>query len=59
MAIHPTALVAPDANLAPDVEIGAYTVIGAGVTVCADSPNFLGSCDRKRRMTTGSFTAPP
>jgi len=31
MAIHPTALIAPDAQLAPDVEVGAYAVIGAGV----------------------------
>ncbi len=33
MAIHSTALIAPDARLAPDVQIGAYTVIGAGVTI--------------------------
>jgi UDP-N-acetylglucosamine acyltransferase len=31
--IHPTAIVAREAQLAPDVEVGAYTVIGAGVTV--------------------------
>lgn len=33
MAIHPTAIVAADAQLAPDVEVGAYTVIGAGVSI--------------------------
>jgi UDP-N-acetylglucosamine acyltransferase len=33
MAIHPTALVAADAQIAADVEVGAYTVIGAGVTI--------------------------
>jgi UDP-N-acetylglucosamine acyltransferase len=33
MAIHPTALIAPDAVLASDVEVGAYTVIASGVTI--------------------------
>ena len=36
MAIHPTAIIAPDAKLAPDVEIGAYTVVGSGVTIEAE-----------------------
>lgn len=31
MAIHPTAIIAPDAKLGADVEIGAYAIIGAGV----------------------------
>ncbi len=35
MSIHPTALIAPDAQLAPDVEVGAYTVIGPGVAIGA------------------------
>jgi UDP-N-acetylglucosamine acyltransferase len=33
--IHPTAVIAPDAQLAADVEIGAYTVVGPGVTIGA------------------------
>lgn len=33
MAIHPTALIAADAQLAPDVEVGAYTVIASGVVI--------------------------
>ena len=32
-AIHPTAVIAPDAVLAEGVEIGAFTVIGAGVEI--------------------------
>jgi UDP-N-acetylglucosamine acyltransferase len=35
MAIHPTAIVASDAEVAPDVEIGAYSVIGPGVKIGA------------------------
>ncbi len=35
MAIHPTALVAPDAVIAADVDIGPYTVVGPGVTIGA------------------------
>lgn len=35
MAIHPTAIIAPDAKLADDIEIGAYSVIGAGVEIGA------------------------
>lgn len=35
MAIHPTAILAPDAQVASDVEIGAYTVVGPGVTIAA------------------------
>ena len=31
--IHPTAIVAPQAQLAPDVEVGAYTVIAADVEI--------------------------
>ncbi len=31
MAIHPTAIISPDAKLAADVEVGAYSIIGAGV----------------------------
>jgi UDP-N-acetylglucosamine acyltransferase len=31
MAIHPTAIISPDAKLADDVEVGAYSIIGAGV----------------------------
>jgi UDP-N-acetylglucosamine acyltransferase len=33
MAIHPTALVSPDASMAADVEIGPYSVIGPGVVI--------------------------
>jgi UDP-N-acetylglucosamine acyltransferase len=32
-AIHPTAVVAADADLGPDVAIGAYSVIGPGVSI--------------------------
>jgi len=35
MAIHPTAIVAPDAKIDADVEIGAYSIIGPGVTIGA------------------------
>ncbi len=35
MAIHPTALVAAEAEVAPDVEIGAYSVVGPGVVIGA------------------------
>jgi UDP-N-acetylglucosamine acyltransferase len=33
--IHPTAVIAADAQLAADVEVGAYTVIGPGVEIGA------------------------
>jgi UDP-N-acetylglucosamine acyltransferase len=33
--IHPTALIAPDAQLADDVEVGAYSVVASGVTIGA------------------------
>jgi len=42
--IHPTALVAPDAELDPSVEVGAYAVIGPGVQVGA---NALVTCQGK------------
>lgn len=32
-SIHPTAVIAPDAEIGANVEVGAYTVIGAGVQV--------------------------
>lgn len=35
MAIHPTAIVSPQAVLAADIEVGPYTVIGAGVEIGA------------------------
>jgi UDP-N-acetylglucosamine acyltransferase len=35
--IHPTALIASDAQLADDVEVGAYSVVGPGVTIGAGS----------------------
>lgn len=35
MAIHPTAIVSPDARLADEVEVGAYSIIGAGVEIGA------------------------
>jgi UDP-N-acetylglucosamine acyltransferase len=35
--IHPTALVAPEAELDPSVEVGAYAVIGPGVQVGANT----------------------
>ena len=53
MPIHPTAIVASDAQIAADVEIGAYTVVGAGVVIGAgtwigphvviDGPTTIGS----------------
>ena len=42
MAIHATAIVAPDARVAPDVEIGPYTVIGTQVEIgrgCSIGPH--------------------
>jgi UDP-N-acetylglucosamine acyltransferase len=33
MAIHPTAIVDPDANISRDAEIGPYCIIGSGVTI--------------------------
>ena len=33
MAIHPTAIVSPQATLASDVEVGPYSIIGAGVEI--------------------------
>jgi UDP-N-acetylglucosamine acyltransferase len=35
MAIHPTAIVSPQAALASDVEVGPYSIIGAGVEIGA------------------------
>ena len=35
--IHPTALVAPDAELDPSVEVGAYALIGPGVQIGANT----------------------
>jgi UDP-N-acetylglucosamine acyltransferase len=35
--IHPTALVAPEAELGEDVEVGAYAIVGAGVVVGANT----------------------
>ncbi len=35
--IHPTAIIDPKAQLDSGVEVGAYTVIGAGVNVAADT----------------------
>lgn len=32
-SIHPTAVIAPEAELAPDVSVGAYAVIGPGVSI--------------------------
>jgi UDP-N-acetylglucosamine acyltransferase len=33
MAIHPTAIISPDAKLAVDVEVGPYSIIGAHVEI--------------------------
>jgi UDP-N-acetylglucosamine acyltransferase len=33
MSIHPTAIIAADAQIAPDVEIGPYSIVGAGVEI--------------------------
>lgn len=33
MAIHPTAIVDPDANISREAEIGPYCIIGSGVTI--------------------------
>ena len=56
MAIHPTALIAADAQIADDVTVGAYTVVGPGVTIAAgctigphvviDGPTSIG-CDNQ------------
>jgi UDP-N-acetylglucosamine acyltransferase len=35
--IHPTALVAPEAELGEDVEVGAYAIVGPGVVVGANT----------------------
>jgi UDP-N-acetylglucosamine acyltransferase len=35
MAIHPTAIIAADAQIADDVTVGAYTVVAPGVTIAA------------------------
>jgi UDP-3-O-[3-hydroxymyristoyl] glucosamine N-acyltransferase len=35
VAIHPTAIIAPDANLAADVRVGPYVIIEDGVTIGA------------------------
>jgi UDP-N-acetylglucosamine acyltransferase len=35
--IHPTALVAPEADLGEDVEVGAYAIVGPGVVVGANT----------------------
>jgi len=35
MAIHPTAIVDPDANISQEAEIGPYCIIGSGVTIGA------------------------
>ncbi len=35
MAIHPTAIVDPDAEISREAEIGPYCIIGSGVTVGA------------------------
>jgi UDP-N-acetylglucosamine acyltransferase len=40
MAIHPTAIVDPQARLAPDVEVGAYSIIGPHVEI--DSGTWVG-----------------
>ncbi len=37
MAIHPTAIISPDAKLADTVEVGPYSIIGAGVEIGAGS----------------------
>ncbi|MBV8834390.1 MAG: acyl-ACP--UDP-N-acetylglucosamine O-acyltransferase [Acidobacteriaceae bacterium] len=35
MAVHPTAIVDPDANISTEAEIGPYCVVGSGVTIGA------------------------
>ena len=35
MAIHPTAIIDPDANISREAEIGPYCIIGSGVTIGA------------------------
>ncbi|SMF44357.1 acyl-ACP--UDP-N-acetylglucosamine O-acyltransferase [Pseudogulbenkiania subflava] len=40
MAIHPTAIVDPNARVAPDVEIGAYSIVGPNVSI--DSGTWVG-----------------
>ena len=37
VSIHPTAVIAPDAELGDGVEVGAYAVIGSGVVIGANS----------------------
>ena len=44
MAIHPTAIVSPDAKLAADIDIGPYSIIGPGVemdTGCRVGPHVV------------------
>ena len=35
MAIHPTAIVDPDADISREAEIGPYCIIGSGVSIAA------------------------
>jgi UDP-N-acetylglucosamine acyltransferase len=35
MAVHPSAIVAPDAKIHPECEIGPYAIVGSGVTIGA------------------------
>ncbi len=35
MAVHPTAIIDPDANISREAEIGPYCIIGSGVTIGA------------------------
>ncbi len=35
MAIHPTAIIDPDANISREAEIGPYCIVGSGVTIGA------------------------
>ena len=35
MAVHPTAIVDPDANISTEAEIGPYCIVGSGVTIGA------------------------
>jgi UDP-N-acetylglucosamine acyltransferase len=35
MAVHPTAIIDPDANISTEAEIGPYCIVGSGVTIGA------------------------
>lgn len=53
MAIHPTAIVDPEAELGADVEVGPFSIIEGGVTI-GDGTRIGPHCVIKRGVTLGS-----